>query len=195
MIKVGVTGGIGSGKSTVCKVFRVLGVPVFEADKVARQIMDTSEEVREQLPRLFGASVYLPDQSINRKYLAGLVFNDPSLLEQLNKLIHPLVRKAFYDWCILQEVPYVIHEAAILFESGFYRMMDKTITVVTNESERVERVMKRENIPAELVKQRMKNQWTDEEKMKLADFIIGNNENELVIAQIIEIDKKLRAYG
>lgn len=195
MIKVGITGGIGSGKSTVCKVFRIMQIPVFEADKEARKIMDSNPEVRVQLPRLFGASVYLPDQSIDRKYLANLVFNNPSLLDQLNKIIHPLVRKSFSDWLLLQESPYVIHEAAILFESGFYKIMDKTITVVTSENERIERVMKREGISAKMVMLRMKNQWPDEEKIKLADFVIGNNDNELIIPQIIEIDKKLRAHG
>lgn len=195
MIKVGITGGIGSGKTTVCKVFRVLGIPVFEADTTAKQLMNTDAELREKLIGLFGTAVYQPDQTIDRKYLAGIVFTNPSLLAQLNELVHPVVRKAFEEWCLIQHSPYVLHEAAILFESGFYRMMDKTITVVTSENQRIERVVKRDRLTVELVKQRMKNQWSDDEKIKLADFVIGNNDRELIIPQIVEIDKKIRAHG
>jgi len=195
MIKVGITGGIGSGKSTVCKVFRVLGIPVFEADTTARQVMNTDTELRKKLIGLFGSTVYQSDQTIDRKYLAGIVFTNPSLLGQLNEMVHPVVRKAFEEWCLIQHSPYVIHEAAILFESGFYKMMDKTITVATNEAERIERVAKRDRLTVEQVRQRMRNQWSDEEKIKLADFIIGNNDRELIIPQIVEIDKKIRAHG
>lgn len=195
MLKIGITGGIGSGKSTVCRVFSVMGIPVFEADKVARKLMDTDEEIHEKLVRLFGAAVYLPDQTVNRKYLAGIVFKDPSLLTKLNEIVHPVVRKTFFDWCEKQESPYIIHEAAILFESGFYKMMDKTITVVTSEDERIRRVMKRDGITMELVKERIKNQLSDEERIKLADFVIGNNDDQLIIPQIIEIDKKIKANG
>lgn len=195
MLKVGITGGIGSGKSTVCRVFSVLGIPVFESDKIARELMNTDTEIKQQLVDLFGTAVYLPDQTINRKYLAGIVFNNPSLLAQLNTIVHPVVRKTFFDWCEKQQTPYIIHEAAILFESGFYKMMDKTITVTTSEHERIQRVMKRDGITLEMVNERIKNQWNDQQRMELADFVIGNNDDELVIPQIIEIDKKLRADG
>ena len=195
MIKVGITGGIGSGKSTVCKVFRIMGIPVFEADPVAKQLMNTDPLIREQLVRLFGEAVYLHDQTIDRKHLAGIVFNDSSLLKKLNAIVHPAVQNAFDEWCLKQQSPYVLHEAAILFESGFYKFMDKTITIVVNENERIERVMKRDKITAELVKQRIKNQMNDEERIKLADFVISNNDNELIIPQIIDIDQKIRANG
>jgi len=195
MLKVGITGGIGSGKSTVCKVFSVLGIPVFESDKIAKELMNTDAEIHRQLVDLFGAAVYLPDHTINRKYLAGIVFNDPSLLARLNTIVHPVVRKTFFDWCEKQQTPYIIHEAAILFESGFYKMMDKTITVVTSERERIQRVMKRDGITPEMVNERIKNQWNDQQRKELADFVIGNNDDELVIPQVIEIDKKLRAHG
>lgn len=195
MLKIGVTGGIGSGKSTVCKVFSVLGIPVFEADRIAKSLMNTDLEIREKLVNLFGAAVYLPDQTVDRKYLAGIVFNDPSLLAQLNAIVHPVVRKAFFDWCDKQQSPYIIHEAAILFESGFYKMMDKTITVATSENERIQRVMKRNGLTFELVQERIRNQWSDDERIKLADFVIRNNDDELIIPQIIEINKKIRANG
>lgn len=195
MIKVGITGGIGSGKSTVCKVFKVFGIPVFEADSVARQLMNSDPSVRAQLIHLFGTSVYLPDLTIDRKFLAGIVFNNPSLLTDLNSIVHPAVRNAFDEWCQRQQSDYVIQEAAILFESGFYKMMDKTIVVVTDETERIQRVMKRDGTTEEQVRQRIKNQWTDELRIKLADFVISNNDNELIIPQIVEIDKKLRTHG
>jgi dephospho-CoA kinase len=195
MLKVGITGGIGSGKSTVCRVFSNLGIPVFEADKAAKELMNNSEEIFDQLTRLFGAEVYLPDHSINRKYLAAIVFNDKSLLEKLNGIVHPVVRSAFFDWCDKQHAPYIIHEAAILFESGFYKFMDKTIAVVTSENERIERVMKRDGVTIEMVQERIRNQWNDKQRMELADFVIGNNDDDLIVPQIIEIDKQLRKNG
>jgi dephospho-CoA kinase len=195
MIKVGITGGIGSGKSTACKVFKTLGIPVFEADNIARQLINSSTEIRNQLIEVFGEAVYLPDQTINRKYLSEIVFNNSSLLTQLNGIVHPVVRGEFEEWCQKQNSTYILHEAAILYESGFYKMMDKTIAVVTNEDERIQRVMKRDGITIELVKQRIENQWTDEQRMGLADYIINNNDDELIIPQIIEIDKKIRTNG
>lgn len=195
MIKVGVTGGIGSGKSTVCKVFAALGIPVFEADPVAKELMNTDPDLGELLISLFGPSVYLPGHTIDRKYLAGIVFNNPSLLEQLNKLVHPVVRDAFNGWCEKQKAPYIIHEAAILFESGFYKMMDKTIAVVADESERIGRVTKRDRLTADQVLERIRNQWSDDQRMKMADFAIRNNDKDLIIPQILEIDKKIRTHG
>jgi dephospho-CoA kinase len=195
MLKVGITGGIGSGKSTVCRVFSNLGIPVFEADKAAKELMNNSEKIFDQLTRLFGAEVYLPDHSINRKYLAAIVFNDKSLLEKLNRIVHPVVRSVFFDWCDKQHAPYIIHEAAILFESGFYKFMDKTIAVVTSENERIERVVKRDGVTIEMVQERIRNQWNDKQRMELADFVIGNNDDDLIVPQIIEIDKQLRKNG
>lgn len=195
MIKIGITGGIGSGKSTVCKVFVVLGIPVFEADKIARQMMNSDPEVGEQLIRTFGESVYLPDHTINRKYLAGIVFSNPPLLAQLNSIVHPAVQKAFFDWVAIQDAPYIIHEAAILFESGFYKLMDKTITVVTDEDQRIQRVVKRDGISVEQVKERIRNQWNDSKRIQLADFLIRNDDADLIVPQILDIDKKIRAHG
>jgi len=195
MIKVGITGGIGSGKSTVCKVFKLLGIPVFEADQIARQLMNSDASIRIQLIDLFGSTVYLPDQSVDRKFLSGIVFNNPSSLAKLNSIVHPIVQNAFNDWCQNQQSPYVIHEAAILFESGFYKLMDKVIVVATDLEERIQRVMKRDGSSEDLVRQRIGNQWTYEQRIKLADFVINNNDNELIIPQIVEIDKKIRVHG
>lgn len=195
MIKVGITGGIGSGKTTICRVFSVLGVPVFVADAVAKQLMNENEQLRRQLIRVFGPAIYLPEGAIDRKYLAGIVFNDASLLEKLNALVHPAVHQAFEKWVLEQQAPYVLHEAAILFESGFDRFVDLTIAIVTREEERIERVMKRDKISEELVRQRIKNQFTDEQRISLADFVIRNNDEDLVIPQVLEIDKKIRFHG
>jgi len=195
MIKVGITGGIGSGKSTVCRMFSTLGIPVFEADVVAKQIQNNDPDIRRQLINLFGTEVYLADHTVDRKYLASIVFNNPYLLQQLNAIIHPAVREEFNNWCNQQQTAYVLLEAAILFESGLYKQMDKSIAVITDEAERVERVMKRDNISQELVMQRIRNQWTDEQKIELADFVIHNNNNQLIIPQVLEIDKKLKING
>lgn len=195
MLKVGITGGIGSGKSTVCKVFSILGIPVFEADKVAKELMNTDRLISDRLIGLFGTEVYLPNRTVNRKYLAAVVFNDTSLLSKLNDIVHPVVRNAFFSWCDQQNAPYIIHEAAILFESGFYKLMDKTIAVVTSEHERIERVMKRDDVTIEMVNERIRNQWNDRQRTELADFVIENNDDQMIIPQIMEIDKKIRAYG
>lgn len=195
MIKIGITGGIGSGKSTACRIFSVLGIPVFEADIEAKRLMNSDPEIASQLIHLFGEAVYLPNHTIDRKYLSGIVFSNASLLAQLNQIVHPAVRKAFSDWCHKQDSPYVLHEAAILFESGFYKLMDKTIAVVADENQRISRVLKRDNLSPELVMERIKNQWTDEERIKLADYLISNNDNELIVPQIVELDKKIRVYA
>ena len=194
-LRVGVTGGIGSGKSTVCKVFRLLGAPVFEADLVARQLMDTNEKIRYRLISLFGNDVYTSDARVDRKKLASLIFNDDIQLQKVNELVHPVVRAEFIQWADKQEAPYVIHEAAILFETGFYKMMDFTILVSAPEEQRIKRVLKREGVRLEQVKERIQKQWNDEEKRKLASLEIRNADNDMIIPQIIKIDKQLREYG
>ena len=194
-LRVGVTGGIGSGKSTVCKVFRLLGAPVFEADLVARQLMDTNEKIRYRLISLFGNDVYTSDARVDRKKLASLIFNDDIQLQKVNELVHPVVRTEFIEWADKQETPYVIHEAAILFETGFYKMMDFTILVSAPEEQRIKRVLKREGVRLEQVKERIQKQWNDEEKRKLASLEIRNADNDMIIPLIIKIDKQLREYG
>jgi len=195
MIKVGITGGIGSGKSTICHFFRTLGIPVFEADTEAKKLINSSEAIKNQLIAEFGSDIYLPNQLIDRKKLAGLIFNSPTLLEKVNRIIHPEVRIYFNKWVELQKSPYIIHEAAIMFESGFYQMMDYTILVTAPEAERIARVMKRENSTEESVKARIEKQWTDEQKMELASFIVKNDNTELIVPKLIELDKRFRSHG
>ena len=194
-LKVGITGGIGSGKSTVCNIFKILGIPVFEADLVAKSLINSNSNIRNGLIELFGKNIYNENNLVNRKMLANLIFNDDNLLDKVNRLIHPEVRNEFVKWQELQNQEYAIHEAAILFESGFYKMMDYTILVTAPEEIRIERVTKRENISAELVKIRMEKQWPDKEKRILASIELVNDNKNLLIPQILEIDKKLKSDG
>ena len=195
MIKVGITGGIGSGKTTICNFFRILNIPVFEADIEAKRILDNSQVVREKIKAIFGDDIYLPNQTIDRKKLAQLIFNSPPLLKEINSIIHPEVRKYFDEWCDIQNSSYIVYEAAILFESGFYKMMDFTILVISPEKERIERVIARENTTKEDVKSRISKQWNDDKKMKLADYILINNNKELLVPKLIELDKKFKTHG
>lgn len=194
-LKIGITGGIGSGKSTICRVFNLLGVPVFEADKVSKELLDSHPEIKKGLIHLFGDDIYTEESCVDRKKLAGIIFNDDLQLAKVNALVHPVVLNEFRNWVELQHSPYVIHEAAILFESGFYKMMDFTILVSAPEKERIERVIKRDGITEALVKTRMQKQWDDSEKRKLASFEIVNDNKKMVIPEIIEIDKKIKEYG
>ena len=194
-LTIGITGGIGSGKSTVCQIFKILGIPLFEADLVAKTLINSNQEVRNGLIQLFGREIYGSDNRINRKMLANLIFNDDNLLKKVNQLVHPAVRNEFTNWMKLQDSEYIIHEAAILFESGFYKMMDYTILVSAPEEMRIGRVSKRENITPEMVRERMAKQWSDEEKRKLTTLELVNDNKKLIIPQILEIDKNLKTHG
>lgn len=194
-LTIGITGGIGSGKSTVCQIFKILGIPVFEADLVAKILINSNVEIKNGLVALFGREIYGSDNRINRKKLANLIFNDDNLLEQVNRLVHPAVGNEFINWMKTQDSEYIIHEAAILFESGFYKMMDYTILVSAPEEMRIDRVTKRENLTSGMVRERMAKQWTDEEKRKLANLELVNDNKKLVIPQILEIDKNLKTHG
>jgi dephospho-CoA kinase len=190
MIKVGLTGNIGSGKSTVSRVFETLGVPVYHADSEAKKFLD-DESVQDSLIREFGSKIF-EDRIINRKKLARLVFNDKQALEFLNSLIHPLVRKDFETWTTVNpEAPYIIQEAAILFESGFYKMFDKVITVASLQELAVARVMVRDGVSEKDVLLRMNNQWSSEKKEELSDYVVYNDGSKLIIPQVLEIHRRL----
>ena len=194
-LTVGITGGIGSGKSTVCKVFKLLGIPIFEADLVAKELINSNSEIKNGLTYLFGNDIYIPNHGVDRKKLANIIFNDDIQLEKVNALIHPVVRNEFENWLKKQNTAYIIHEAAILFESGFYKMMDFTILVSAPESQRVGRVIKRDKISENEVKERMAKQWTDAQKRELASVEIKNANNDLIIPQIIKIDNQIKKHG
>lgn len=173
MKTIGLTGGIGSGKTTVAKMFEALGVPIYIADIEAKKLMHTSLEIRKELQNLLGEEVY-KNNVLDRAFMAALIFNDTALLEKVNKIIHPRVEAHFQEWKKSQKATYCIKEAAILFENGGYKRCDKTILVLTDENIRIKRVMKRDKVEKEKVLERMKNQWSDEKKMLLADYIIKN---------------------
>lgn len=191
MIKVGLTGGIGSGKTTVAKVFELLGVPVYNADTATKELYHTNPELMQSLKESFGEEIYR-DGLLDRARLASLVFNDPSKLKLLNALVHPLTIRDAEEWMQRQKAPYVIKEAALLFESGSVAGLDQVIGVQAPLSLRIKRVMDRDGVSREEVLARMDKQLDEEIKMKLCDFVIRNNEQELVIPQVIELDKKLR---
>jgi len=195
MLKVGITGGIGSGKSTICSFFEILGIPVFIADVEAKELMNTSSRIRSKLILSFGEDIYQSNHKIDRKKLANLIFNSPPLLEKVNSIVHPEVQTYFEEWCTKQSSPYIVYEAAILFESGFHKKTDFNILVTAPEKERIKRVMLREHTTGEEVRSRISRQWPDQEKVKLANYTIINNNEELIIPQLIELDKKFRVYG
>lgn len=194
MLKIGITGGIGSGKSTACKVFEILGIPVFYADDVAKQIMVIDPLLKSQVKDTFGVESYLEDGSVNRKYLAQIVFNNEQELQKLNKLVHPAVFRAFDNWALglTSKAPYLVKEAALLFESDSYKMCDQNILVTAPLEVKINRVMQRDNVSREEVEARMSKQWTDEEKIKFANFIIYNDEQHSVISQVLELHEIFR---
>ncbi|HLG03228.1 MAG TPA: dephospho-CoA kinase [Bacteroidia bacterium] len=192
MLKIGLTGGIGSGKTTVANVFRALRVPVFEADEIAREMQEQDQNVRLQIRDAFGPGVFENDTRLDRKKLASIVFNDPQQLEKLNAIVHPAVGRAFAGFCEAnKEHPYVIKEAAILFETGQEKMLDAMICVAAPEALRIERVMKRDQVMAAQVQARMQNQWPEAEKVKRSQFIVVNDEQEFVLPQVLKIHENL----
>src|SRR5450759_2306973 len=184
--KLGITGGIGSGKTSVCKVFDVLGIPVFSADREAREIMEKEGVIRSKLNSITGKDLYISG-SLNRIELAAIIFNDSAILEKVNSLVHPAVLDYFRKWTMDQIAPYVIMEAAILFESGASEVVDRVATVVTPVEQRMERVIRRNKLSREQVERRIKNQMDDETRIELSDYIIYNSENDMIIPVILNI--------
>ena len=190
MLKIGITGGIGSGKTTVCRIFELLGIPVFYADAQAKLVMYTDEKLRDGIIHAFGFRSYLPDGSLNRKHIADIVFKDEGELSALNALVHPAVFRAFDHWALKQTAPYVVKEAALLFESGSDKMCDYTILIKTPDRIKIARVIERDHITEADIRLRMARQWTDEEKEKLADYILLNNEKLLLIPQVLALHER-----
>lgn len=173
MMVVGLTGGIGSGKTTVANFFEVLGVPIYIADDAAKNLMESSSKIRKEIIELLGEEAYTENLP-NRKWIAKQVFTNEALLNKLNQIIHPRVKTHFKHWAENQQANYVLYEAAILFEKGGYKDTDYNILVVAPKEERVKRLQKRDNSAKEDIEARMQNQWDDQKKIKLADFIIEN---------------------
>ena len=190
MLKVGITGGIGSGKSTVCRMFTVLGIPVFSSDIESKRILAEDPEVRRALISAFGEQVFT-NEVLDRNALGALVFNDRAALERLNAIVHPAVRKAFAQWAELQDALYVINEAAILLETGAYKQLDHLIVVAAPERQRIAWVMRRDGVSEEQVRARMRNQTDDETRNAAAHSMIVNDGKTLVIPQVLAVHEQL----
>jgi dephospho-CoA kinase len=190
MLKIGITGGIGSGKSTVAQLFKVLGIPVYAADEAGKRLMNENEILKTQIKKLFGNTAYT-DEILNRKYIADIVFKDAEKLAQLNAIIHPATLKDAEDWMNSQHSPYAVKEAAILFESGAQEHLDYVIGVSAPAFLRMQRVMQRDNSTQQQVTARMARQINETIKMHLCDFIIYNNEQQLLIPQVLQLHNKL----
>ncbi len=190
MIRIGLTGGIGSGKSTVARVFEVLGIPVYYADEATRQLMNTDAALKKEIISNFGEESYSNGQ-LNRPYIASIVFNNKEKLELLNALTHPATIRHANDWMQQQTTPYVIKEAALIFESGSAENLDYVIGVSAPKPLRIQRVMERDHISAEEVQKRMSRQLSEDMKMKLCDFVLVNNEQELLTPQVLALHEQL----
>lgn len=190
-IKVGITGGIGTGKSFVSSIFRTIGVPFYDADKAAKQLMVTNSQIKEGLCKAFGSQVYFADGNLDRKWLAAQVFLDKEKLALLNSIVHPVVIQEGENWANSQTAHYCLKEAALLIESNSYKALDYLILVQAPETMRIERVMQRDSISRAEVEARMNKQMPEEEKIKYADFIIVNDERSSLVDQIAAIHKQL----
>ncbi len=191
MLKIGITGNIGSGKTTVSKIFELLGVPVFYADDAAKKVMINDEVLVKGIKSAFGEQAYFNDGTLNRKYIASIVFNDKEKLDTLNSLVHPATFRAFDAWVAnITGAPYVLKEAALLFESDSYKMCDYTIMVQAPLEMRIDRVMKRDGLTRGEIEKRNARQFSEEKKASLANYIIKNDDSELVIPQVLELHRK-----
>ncbi len=190
MLKVGLTGGIGSGKSTVAKIFQTLGIPVFDADAVAKSIMHTNGDVKAAVIKAFGETAY-HDGHLNRKYIADIVFKDPFQLEILNSIVHPATMQAAEDWFQQQDAPYVIKEAALLFEAGSAAGLDIIIGVTAPQHVRIHRVMQRDGVGRQDVLTRIGRQIEDSIKMRLCDAVLVNDGIEAILPQVLSLHETL----
>lgn len=187
---VGLTGGIGSGKSTIAQMFEKLGIPVYVSDKQAQMLIETDENIKQKIISVFGENAYI-NGKYNRKYVAEIVFNNKDKLRSINEIVHPAVALHFEKWKQKQQAPYVIKEAAILFESGAYRHCDYIITVTAPEPERIRRVIERDGVTEQSVRERMNNQWNDDQKIKLSNEFINNINMESSSLKVQEIHSNL----
>lgn len=190
MMVVGLTGGIGSGKTTITRMFQDLGIPVYISDIEAQKVIETDPVIKRRIIEEFGELAYI-DGKYNRRYIADIVFNDKHKLQNLNNIVHPALALHFQRWKDMQKSLYIIKEAAILFESGAYKQCDYIITVTAPEQERIRRVLERDQVTEKLVRERIRNQWTDEERIKLSDEVVDNINIQVSLLKVKEIHSKL----
>lgn len=192
-LQLGVTGGIGSGKSLVCRIFRSLGVPVYDADVRAKELMTSDPTLVESIKFTFGGQSYLANGQLNREFLAGAVFGKADELEKLNSLVHPRVQQDYLNWLRAHDTsPYVIKEAALIFEAGSWKSLDKVVVVAAPEAVRMKRVLQRDSQRSkDDVENIFRSQLPEEEKLNRADYVIVNDERQLVIPQVLALHKQL----
>ncbi len=190
MLRIGLTGGIGSGKTTAAKIFELLGIPVYYADDEAKRIMNSDEELKKEIQKHFGGEAYINGE-LDRAFLASKVFSDKFKLELLNSLVHPVTLRDAADWFNKQTTPYAIKEAALIFEAGSTKDLDLVIGVYAPAALRIKRSMERDDVGKDKVIERMNRQMDEETKMKLCDFILKNDEQELLIPQVLSLHENL----
>lgn len=198
MLRIGLTGGIGSGKTTVAGIFKLVGVPVYDADQRAKELMDQDMGLKNKVKSLFGQQAYLNDSGLNRSFIAEKVFGNDALLDKLNSIVHPAVRDDFRHWSDLKsagltEAPYLLYEAALIVETGFQQQLDGLITVFAPQEERIKRVMQRDGSTREEVTTRISHQTSDQEKMKVTDFLVINDGKHLLVPQVMEMDLQIKS--
>lgn len=190
MLKIGLTGGIGSGKSTVAQIFEVLNIPVYYADTEAKRLMNEDQELRSAITSIFGKGAY-PNNLLDRKYISSIVFSDPAKLELLNSIVHPATKKDGEAWLQKQTTPYAIHEAALIFEARVNERLDYVVGVSAPQELRIQRVMERDNVSREEILKRMSHQLDEETKMGKCDFVLINDEDQFLIPQVLELHQQL----
>lgn len=190
MIKIGITGGIGSGKTLVSSIIEKLGYPIFYSDIEAKIVLDSDQKVKSEMVHLFGGDIYSFNK-LNKELLSKLLFSNKSLIEKVNSIVHPVVRLKFDEWSKNQNSSIVFNEAAILFETEAYKRFDSTILVIAPKDVRIKRVMLRDGLSKEQIISRINNQWLDEDKISLATYVISNNGNEPILSQIENVIEQL----
>ena len=190
MLRIGLTGGIGSGKSTVAQIFEVLNIPVYYADVEARRLMNEDPVLRSAIINLFGSDAY-SNNTLNRKYISNIAFSDPLKLESLNKLVHPATKSDSEGWMAQRTSPYAIHEAALIFEANVNDRLDHVIGISSPEELRILRAMERDNVSRDEVMKRMRSQMNEDAKLGKCDFILYNDEQQLLIPQVLQLHEKL----
>ena len=191
MLKIGITGGIGSGKTTVCRLFEIMGVPVYYSDEVSKELLRSDAEVKAFVINAFGDTIIDQHGAVDRKKLAAIVFNNKFELDKLNAILHPAVALHFFNWLTKQTSDYILKETAILFESGAYKNLDQVIAVVAPLELKISRSIKRDGVSKDAILARIQNQLNDEEKIKRSSFVIYNDEAQLLMPQVLMIHQQL----
>ena len=196
MLSIGISGGIGSGKTLVCTIFKILGISVYNSDLEAKRIMETNVQVKKEIINLLGEESYLNNQTLNRKFIAEKIFNHTELLSGINQIVHPAVREDAEIWSkkIPQDNSYFLRESAILFETGIYKQQDYNILVIAPKEIRIHRIKDRDKLSEVDIAIRMNQQWSDEQKLPLTDFVVINDGKTFLIPQILKIHKNLKNY-